>query len=98
MRILLVEDEKAIADFIARGLEAEGHAVTWVADGIDGEALARTGRFDLILLDLMLPGKDGLEVLASLRREDGSTPVILLTAKGRSPTGWPDSTPARTTT
>ena len=82
MHILLVEDEKAIADFIARGLEAEGHAVTWVADGIDGEALARTGRFDLILLDLMLPGKDGLEVLASLRREDGSTPVILLTAKG----------------
>jgi DNA-binding response OmpR family regulator len=56
--------------------------VTWVADGADGEALARTGRFDLILLDLMLPSKDGLEVLAALRREDRTTPVILLTARG----------------
>lgn len=82
MRILVVEDEKAIADFISRGLEAEGYAVTWVADGIEGEALARTGRFDLILLDVMLPGKDGLEVLSSLRKEDGATPVILLTARG----------------
>mgnify|MGYP000334778211 CR=1 FL=1 len=82
MRILVVEDERAIADFISRGLESEGYAVTWVADGIEGEALARTGRFDLLLLDIMLPGKDGLEVLASLRKEDDSTPVIMLTAKG----------------
>lgn len=82
MRILVVEDERAIADFITRGLEAEGYAVTWVADGVEGEALARTGRFDLILLDIMLPGKDGLAVLSTLRAEDGSTPVILLTAKG----------------
>ena len=82
MRILVVEDERAIADFISRGLEAEGYAVTCVEDGIDGETLARTGRFDLILLDIMLPGRDGLEVLSNLRREDGDTPVILLTAKG----------------
>ena len=82
MRILVVEDERAIADFISRGLEAEGYAVTCVEDGVDGEALARTGRFDLILLDIMLPGRDGLEVLSNLRREDGDTPVILLTAKG----------------
>ncbi len=82
MRILVVEDERAIADFISRGLESEGYAVTWVADGIDGDALARTGRFDLILLDIMLPGKDGLDVLSSLRSSDSSTPVILLTAKG----------------
>lgn len=85
MRILVVEDERAIGDFISRGLEAEGYAVTWVADGIEGEALARTGRFDLILLDIMLPGKTGLDLLSTLRREDGSTPVILLTAKGEVP-------------
>lgn len=85
MRILVVEDERAIADFISRGLESEGYAVTWVADGIEGEALARTGRFDLILLDIMLPGKNGLDLLASLRRDDGETPVILLTAKGDVP-------------
>lgn len=85
MRILVVEDERAIADFISRGLESEGYAVTWVADGIEGEALARTGRFDLILLDIMLPGKNGLEVLTSLRRDDGKTPVVLLTAKGEIP-------------
>ena len=85
MRILVVEDERAIADFISRGLESEGYAVTWVADGIEGEALARTGRFDLILLDIMLPGKNGLDLLASLRKDDGETPVILLTAKGEVP-------------
>lgn len=82
MRILLVEDERAIADFVARGLESDGYAVTWVDDGIQGEALAKTGRFDLILLDIMLPGLDGLGVLRSLRERDGKTPVILLTAKG----------------
>ncbi len=85
MRILVVEDERAIADFVVRGLESEGYAVTWVADGIEGEALARTGRFDLILLDIMLPGKDGLEILEGLRREDGSTPVMMLTARGDVP-------------
>ncbi len=78
----MVEDERAIADFVARGLEAEGYAVTCVGDGDSGETLALTGRFDLILLDIMLPGKDGLEVLESLRRQDGDTPVILLTARG----------------
>ena len=85
MRILVVEDERAIADFISRGLESEGYAVTWVADGVEGEALARTGRFDLVLLDVMLPGKNGLDVLGSLRLEDSETPVILLTAKGEVP-------------
>lgn len=82
MRILVVEDEQAIADFIARGLGAEGYAVTCVGDGIDGETLALTGRFDLILLDIMLPGKTGLDLLESLRKRDARTPVILLTAKG----------------
>jgi len=77
----VVEDERAIADFVARGLDAEGYAVTCVNDGVSGETLALTGRFDLILLDIMLPGRDGLEVLASLRKQDDRTPVILLTAR-----------------
>jgi two-component system, OmpR family, response regulator len=83
MRILVVEDEAGISDFLRRGLEAEGYSVTAVADGERGEELARSGEFDLVLLDLMLPGRDGLEVLASLRRELPALPVILLTARGQ---------------
>ncbi len=81
MRILIVEDERAIADFLSRGLEAEGYAVTCVHDGEEGEALALTGRFDLIVLDLMLPGRPGMDILRSFRETDSETPVILLTAK-----------------
>lgn len=81
MRILVVEDEHAIADFIGRGLESEGYAVTCVADGEYGEALALTGRFDLLILDWMLPGRTGLEVLQSFRQKDKTTPVVVLTAK-----------------
>ena len=83
MRILLVEDEAGIADFLRRGLESDGYVVTWAADGEEGEALALSGDFDLVLLDLMLPGRDGLEVLASIRRSLPSLPVILLTARGQ---------------
>lgn len=83
MRILVVEDEAGIADFLRRGLESEGYAVQWVADGRDGEALALSGDFDLMLLDLMLPGRDGLEILASVRRSLPALPVILLTARGQ---------------
>lgn len=81
MRILLVEDEGAIADFVARGLESEGYAVTCVHDGEEGETLALTGRFDLLVLDLMLPGRSGIEILRSVRSNDTGTPVILLTAR-----------------
>ena len=73
MRILVVEDEAGIADFLRRGLESDGYAVTWAADGEEGEALALSGEFDLVLLDVMLPGRDGLEVLASVRRSLPST-------------------------
>ena len=83
MRILIVEDETGIADFLRRGLESEGYAVTWVADGEEGEAEALSGAFDLVLLDLMLPGRDGLEVLATVRRSLPALPVILLTARGQ---------------
>jgi DNA-binding response OmpR family regulator len=81
MRILVVEDERSIADFVGRGLEAEGYAVTCVHDGESGEALALSGRFDLLVLDLMLPGRTGMEILASFRGSDPATPVILLTAR-----------------
>jgi DNA-binding response OmpR family regulator len=81
MRILVVEDERAIADFVARGLESEGYAVTCAHDGEQGEALALTGRFDLLVLDLMLPGRSGTEILRAVRSGDSATPVILLTAR-----------------
>jgi DNA-binding response OmpR family regulator len=83
MRILIVEDEPGISDFLRRGLEAEGYEVACAADGTAGEGQARSGRFDLVLLDLMLPGRDGLEVLASIRRTLPGLPVILLTARGQ---------------
>jgi two-component system, OmpR family, response regulator len=83
MKILIVEDESGIADFLRRGLESEGYAVEWTADGTDGEARALDGGFDLVLLDLMLPGRDGLEILASVRRSLPALPVILLTARGQ---------------
>ena len=81
MEILVVEDESAIADFLERGLEREGFAVQAVADGAEGERLALDHAFDLIVLDRMLPGRDGLEVLAAIRRSKPSLPVIMLTAK-----------------
>ena len=81
MRILVVEDEPAISDFLERGLKAEGYAVTATGDGFRGEQLARSGDFDLLILDLMLPGRSGMEILAALRGEGHAVPVILLTAK-----------------
>jgi DNA-binding response OmpR family regulator len=81
MEILVVEDEPSIADFLVRGLTREGFAVQAVADGIEGERLALDHAFDLIVLDRMLPGRDGLEVLAAIRRSKPSLPVIMLTAK-----------------
>jgi len=82
MRILVVEDEDSIADFVRRGLESDGHEVTCAFDGLEGEARALGGGFDLVVLDLMLPGRSGLEVLASVRGTLPTLPVILLTARG----------------
>ncbi|HEX2393443.1 MAG TPA: response regulator transcription factor [Solirubrobacterales bacterium] len=81
MEILIVEDEAAIADFLERGLAREGFAVHAVADGIEGERLALSHAFDLVVLDRMLPGRNGLEVLAAIRRSKPALPVIMLTAK-----------------
>jgi len=81
-RVLLIEDEPGIVDFVRRGLEAEGFVVEAALDGVEGERLALRGGFDAIVLDLMLPGRGGLEILGSLRRAIPSTPVIVLTARG----------------
>jgi two-component system, OmpR family, response regulator len=81
-RVLLIEDEAGIADFVRRGLEREGFVVEAAADGIEGERLALGGGFDAVVLDLMLPGRPGLEILGRLRDEKPSLPVIVLTARG----------------
>src|SRR6478609_6188144 len=81
MEILVVEDETGIADFLTRGLEAEGYGVTVAGDGVAGERLALSPEVDLVILDRMLPGRDGVEVLGSIRRSKPSLPVIMLTAK-----------------
>ncbi len=82
MKILVVEDEEGIADFVRRGLEAEGHEVTCAFDGVEGEVQALSGEFDLVVLDQMLPGRDGLAVLSAIRNVLPGLPVILLTARG----------------
>ncbi len=81
MRILVVEDETAIADFVQRGLQAEGYSVAVASDGLDGERQALSGDVALVLLDVMLPGRDGLSVLRNIRREKPELPVIMLTAR-----------------
>ncbi|MEO8034349.1 MAG: response regulator, partial [Acidobacteriota bacterium] len=80
-RLLVVEDEPRVARALREGLGAEGYAVTVAQTGEDGFFLASTQPFDLIVLDRMLPGRDGLEILRSLRRIGLLIPVLLLTAR-----------------
>ncbi len=80
-RILLVEDEARLASFLEKGLRGSGFTTTVVGDGLTATALANDDDFDLIVLDLGLPGKDGLEVLKDLRRDGQRLPVIVLTAR-----------------
>lgn len=84
MKILIVEDEKKVASFIKRGLEDETYEVTLSYDGNDGLKKASTGDYDLVLLDCMLPKKDGLVVLKDLRAAGILTPVLMLTAKAET--------------
>jgi heavy metal response regulator len=81
VRILVVEDERALRSFLVRGLRESGYTVDSTGDGKDGLRLARAHRYDAILLDVMLPGCDGLSVVRALREEDDATPVVLLTAR-----------------
>jgi DNA-binding response OmpR family regulator len=80
-RILIVEDEQRIAAFVAKGLKAEGHQATVVADGPSGLDEALGGGYDLLVLDIGLPGMDGFEVLDQLRSQGSKVPVIVLTAR-----------------
>lgn len=82
MRVLVVEDDSKIASFVVKGLRAEGFAVDHAADGEQGLALARSQEYDAAVIDIMLPGKSGLEVIAALRREKIRTPIIVLSARG----------------
>ena len=81
MKILVIEDDRKIAQALRKGLEAEGYEVAAAATGDEGSALSGGRPFDLIVLDLMLPGRDGLEILIGLRGRRERTPVIVLTAK-----------------
>ena len=80
-RILIVEDEKRIAAFVAKGLRAEGHSAVAVGDGTTGLDDALSGAFDLVILDIGLPGLSGFEVLHRLRGQGSTVPVIVLTAR-----------------
>ncbi len=81
MRILVVEDEKKVSSFIKRGLEEENYEVETAADGEEGLAMAAEKSYDLVVLDWMLPKKDGLAVVKELRGKKIMTPVLMLTAK-----------------
>ncbi len=80
--VLLIEDEPGIVDFVRRGLEVDGFRVEAETDGVRGEERALQESVDAVVLDLMLPGRSGMEVLASLRASRPEVPVIVLTAKG----------------
>ena len=81
MQILLVEDETKVGNALCAGLQAEGYEIVWAQTGEEGFFHASSRSFDLILLDVMLPGRDGIEVLGTLRKHGNKTPVLLLTAK-----------------
>jgi DNA-binding response OmpR family regulator len=82
MRLLIVEDEKKVASFIKKGLQQEGYAADTVHDGNEAILQATAFDYDLIVLDLMLPGQSGLEVLRKIRAKKPKLPVLVLTAKG----------------
>ncbi|NLO18673.1 MAG: response regulator transcription factor [Ignavibacteria bacterium] len=82
MKILVIEDERKVANFIKSGLEEERYSVEVANDGITGLEVAMNNQYDAILLDVMLPGKDGFTVLSELRAAGISTPILMLTARG----------------
>ena len=83
MRILIVEDDAPLASFIRKGLEAEHHAVDTIGDGLQGRAMALEFDYDLVVLDLNLPGLDGLSILRSVRQAKANLPMMILTARNR---------------
>ncbi len=85
MRILVVEDERRMAELLRQGLTEEGHVVTTAFEGREALSLAQSGEFDLILLDVMLPGIDGFTIARRLRAERNQTPILMLTARDATP-------------
>lgn len=81
MNVLFVEDEAKIANFVRAGLKEQGFTVDYCDNGDDGYLRALDNEYDVIILDIMVPGKDGLSILKQLRRQNNNTPVILLTAR-----------------
>ncbi len=82
MRILVVEDEKRLASYLAKGLRENGYAVDVAHDGEEGAHLARSGIYDAIVLDILLPKQSGFEVIRAVRRDGVATPILCLTARG----------------
>ncbi|OGB04280.1 MAG: DNA-binding response regulator [Burkholderiales bacterium RIFCSPHIGHO2_12_FULL_69_20] len=83
MRLLVIEDEVKLAQYLYKGLSENGHVVDLAHDGIEGRRLAIGGEYDLVLLDVMLPGIDGFGVLQAIRAEKRHLPVLMLTARDR---------------
>jgi len=81
MKILVIEDDPTVGQFVKRGLEQQRWAVDLVADGEEGERTAMTGSYDLVILDMRLPGKPGLQVLSALRAKGFERPILVLTAQ-----------------
>ena len=81
MKVLLVEDDRKIVDFVRKALEEQGFVIDACRDGDEGLAMAMEGAYDLILLDIMVPGRDGLSILRQIREKGNRVPVILLTAR-----------------
>ena len=81
MRILLIEDEPRVARFIRRGLGEEGHVVDIATDAAEGLALAHVSEYDVIVLDVMLPGRSGFHVASELRSDGDTIPILMLTAR-----------------
>lgn len=82
MHILLIEDDNQAASYLTRGLNESGHVIDHASDGDDGLHLALTGRYDVMVIDRMLPGRDGLSIIRMLRADNNFTPVLILSALG----------------
>ncbi len=85
MRLLLVEDDLMVGESVQKGLRQDGFAVDWVQDGEAAELALKNGIYDLVVLDLGLPRKDGIDVLSGLRAKENSVPVLILTARDAVP-------------
>jgi two-component system OmpR family response regulator len=82
MRVLIIEDDSETANFLIKAMRESGHGAEWAADGQSGLEIAREGAFDVLLVDRMLPERDGLSVIQQLRKEGNQTPVLVLSALG----------------